>query len=216
MARLTPWMRLAALLISLLWSSTTAFAQESAVTQWPLHSDGLNDVVQWDHYSFVVNGKSTFIFAGDWHYWRLPVPELWEEILQKIKAAGCNAFTFYGHWGFNAPKAHTLDFSTGAHNIPRLFDLALNIGLYVLVRPGPYFNAEACAGGFPLWLTTGEYGSFRNNDSRYTAAWEPYHTKICRDHSSTSGYYRRQCFGLPDRKRIWKSVSELDSKQGWE
>jgi beta-galactosidase GanA len=191
MARLTAWTRLAALLISLLWSSsTTVFAQESAVTQWPLHSDGLSDVVQWDHYSFVVNGKRTFIFAGDWHYWRLPVPELWEDILQKIKAAGCNAFTFYGHWGFHAPNSHTLDFSTGAHNITRLFELAHSIGLYVLVRPGPYINAEASAGGFPLWLTTGEYGSLRNNDSRYTAAWEPYQTnfaEITAPHQVTTG-----------------------------
>jgi len=46
------------------------------------------------------------------------------------------------------------------------------------VRPGPYVNAEASAGGFPLWLTTGEYGTLRNNDTRYTEAWKPYFTEI--------------------------------------
>lgn len=177
MARLMAWTRLASVLIWLLWSSF-ANAEVSAVTQWPLHSNGISDVVQWDHYSFIVNGKRAFIFAGDWHYWRLPVPGMWEDILQKIKASGANAFTFYGHWGFHAPNARTLDFSTGAHNFTRLFELAHSIGLYVLVRPGPYINAESSAGGFPLWLTTGEYGSLRNNDSRYTAAWEPYQTKF--------------------------------------
>ena len=191
MAKLTSWPSLALLLFSFLWPSiATELAQESSVNQWPLHNDGLNDVVQWDHYSFVVNGKRTFIFAGEMHYWRIPVPELWEDILQKIKAAGCNAFTFYGHWGFHAPTADTLDFSSGAHNFTRLFEIAHNIGLYVLVRPGPYINAEASAGGFPLWLTTGEYGSTRNNDSRYTAAWEPYQTKFARltaPHQVTTG-----------------------------
>lgn len=45
--------------------------------QWPLHSDGLNDVVQWDHYSLMVNGERLFFWSGEFHYWRLPVPELW-------------------------------------------------------------------------------------------------------------------------------------------
>lgn len=48
----------------------------------------------------------------------------------------------------------------------------------MLFRPGPYVNAEANAGGFPLWLTTGAYGTLRNNDTRYTAAWEPYFSKL--------------------------------------
>jgi beta-galactosidase GanA len=52
--------------------------------------------------------------------------------------------------------------------------LAKEVGLYMIVRPGPYVNAEANAGGFPLWVTTGEYGALRDNDTRYTAAWEPY------------------------------------------
>lgn len=48
----------------------------------------------------------------------------------------------------------------------------------MLFRPGPYVNAEANAGGFPLWLTTGAYGTLRNTDSRYTAAWKPYFSKL--------------------------------------
>lgn len=44
----------------------------------------------------------------------------------------------------------------------------------MIVRPGPYVNAESSAGGFPLWVTTGAHGTLRNNDSRYTDAWTPY------------------------------------------
>lgn len=39
-------------------------------------------------------------------------------------------------------------------------------------------NAEASAGGLPLWVTTGAFGTLRNNDSRYTDAWTPYWTNI--------------------------------------
>lgn len=44
----------------------------------------------------------------------------------------------------------------------------------------PYINAESNAGGFPLWVTTGAFGSLRNNDSRYTAAWTPYMSEMAK------------------------------------
>lgn len=149
-------------------------AQATSPSQWPRHNNGLNNVVEWDHYSILVNGKRVFVFSGEMHYWRIPVPELWVDILEKVKAAGFSAFTFYSHWGYHAPNSTTLDFTTGAHDFTPLYKIAKQLGLYVLMRPGPYVNAEASAGGYPLWLTTGAYGTLRNNDSRYTAAWTPY------------------------------------------
>jgi Glycosyl hydrolases family 35 len=53
--------------------------------------DGLTDKVSWDKYSLMVDGKRVFIFAGEFHYQRLPVPELWLDVLQKFKANGLNA-----------------------------------------------------------------------------------------------------------------------------
>jgi len=50
--------------------------------------------------------------------------------------------------------------------------------MYLLIRPGPYVNAEANAGGFPAWLTTGEYGALRTDDPKYTAAWTPFFSRI--------------------------------------
>ena len=165
-------------------------AQNNSIEGWPIHNDGLNSVVQWDHYSIIVNGRRLFVFAGEWHYWRLPVPEMWVDILQKIKSAGFTGFTFYSNWGYHAPNSTTLDFTNGAHNFTSLYTIAKELGLYVLIRPGPYVNAEANAGGFPLWLTTGAYGTLRNNDSRYTDAWTPYfdeHASISSEYLVTKG-----------------------------
>lgn len=36
------------------------------------------------------------------------------------------------------------------------------------------YSAETTAGGFALWTIDGSYGALRNNDPRYTAAWEPF------------------------------------------
>ncbi|KAK0354835.1 hypothetical protein LTR59_008989 [Friedmanniomyces endolithicus] len=161
-----------------------------AAQQWPLHDDGLNDVVQWDHYSLMVNGERLFFWSGEFHYWRIPVPELWQDIMEKIKAAGFNAFSIYVHWGFHSAAHGELDFESGAHNFTRIFNMAKELGLYMLVRPGPYINAETTGGGFPGWLLTGDYGTLRNNDTRYTEAWTPYWdamSKLVAEHSVTNG-----------------------------
>lgn len=148
--------------------------QASNITQWPVENDGVNDIVEWDHYSVYVNGKRLFLFTGEMHYWRIPVPEMWTDILQKIKAAGFTGFTFYSSWGYHAFNSTSLDFETGAHDIGRFFELAKEIGLYIIFRPGPYINAEANAGGFPLWLCTGAYGALRDNGTAYTESYTPY------------------------------------------
>ncbi|KAI1125308.1 glycoside hydrolase superfamily [Nemania abortiva] len=165
-------------------------AAQSNSTEWPLHDNGLTKVVEWDHYSFYVNGQRLFVFSGEFHYWRYPVPELWRDLLEKVKAAGFNAFSIYNHWGYHNPLPGVLDFESGAHDFTEIMSLAKELGLYMIIRPGPYINAEANAGGFPLWVTTGAYGGLRNNDARYTAAWTPYMaeiSKIIAPHLITNG-----------------------------
>lgn len=56
--------------------------------QWPISNNGNTDLVEWDHYSMTVDGERLVVWSGEVHYWRIPVPELWVDILQKIKAAG--------------------------------------------------------------------------------------------------------------------------------
>ncbi|EJD51752.1 hypothetical protein AURDEDRAFT_143037 [Auricularia subglabra TFB-10046 SS5] len=147
-------------------------------TQWPVHDNGLNKVIQWDHYSLIVKGERLFVWSGELHYWRIPVPGVWRDLLEKVKAAGFNTVAFYASWAYHAPTPNTTDFSTGAHDINTLFTIAQDVGLYVIFRPGPYINAETNAGGFPGWVTRGDYGALRDDDPRYTAAWTPYMTHI--------------------------------------
>ncbi|KAI8629795.1 glycoside hydrolase family 35 protein [Xylariaceae sp. FL1651] len=157
---------------------------------WPVHDDGLSDLVKWDHYSFHVHGQRLFVFSGEFHYWRYPVPNLWRDLLEKVKAAGFNAFSIYNHWGYHNPLPGVLDFESGAHNFTEIMTLAKELGMYMIIRPGPYINAEANGGGFPLWVTTGAYGELRDNDPRYTEAWKPYIieiSKIIAPHLITNG-----------------------------
>ncbi|KAF7595028.1 hypothetical protein BBP40_007629 [Aspergillus hancockii] len=147
-------------------------------SNWPVHDNGLTDLVEWDHYSFYVHGQRLFVFSGEFHYWRFPVPELWRDLLEKIKAAGFSAFSIYNHWGYHNPRPGVLDFENGAHNFTSIMTLAKEVGLYLIIRPGPYVNAEANAGGQALWATTGAYGALRNNDPRYLDALTPYWANV--------------------------------------
>lgn len=44
-----------------------------------------SQIIQFDEHSLFINGSRTFIFSGEFHPWRIPVPELWSDILQKMK-----------------------------------------------------------------------------------------------------------------------------------
>ncbi|KAG9100344.1 hypothetical protein FRC07_010421 [Ceratobasidium sp. 392] len=163
--------------------SATSVALAQNTTVWPVHDTGLSKVVQWDHYSLMVNGQRLFVWSGEFHYWRIPVPEVWRDILTKVKAAGFTAVSVYGNWGYHSASPDALDFESILQDCKEL-------GLYVIWRAGPYVNAETTAGGFALWATTGAYGALRNNDTRYTNAWMPYmkkYTQILSKHQVTNG-----------------------------
>lgn len=55
--------------------------------------NGKTTDVTWDKYSLSVKGERVFIFSGEFHYQRLPVPELWFDVFQKLRANGFNAIS---------------------------------------------------------------------------------------------------------------------------
>ncbi|NUR59081.1 MAG: cellulase family glycosylhydrolase, partial [Catenulispora sp.] len=106
-----------------------------------------------DGYSFLVDGNRTYLWSGEFHYFRLPSPSLWLDIFQKMKAAGFNATSLYFDWGYHSPAPGVYDF-TGVRDVDELLDMAQQAGLYVIARPAPYINAEVDGGGLPAWLGT--------------------------------------------------------------
>ncbi|CAE6466068.1 unnamed protein product [Rhizoctonia solani] len=136
-------------------------------------SNGRTDLVQWDGKSLVVKGQRIFLWSGEFHTFRLPAPELWGDILEKTKAAGFNAISVYVHWGLVNPAPGELDFN-GFRALDPLFKLAMKSGLWVVLRPGPYINAEVSGGGIPHWVTSETAGHLRTNSTDYARTWEPY------------------------------------------
>jgi len=124
--------------------------------------------VAFDNRSFLIDGKPTMIWSGEFHPFRLPSPSLWRDILQKMKASGFNTVALYFDWGYHSPKQGVYDF-TGIRDLDRVLDMAKEEGLYVITRAGPYVNAELTRGGFPGWLVN-QRARARTDDPEYLAA----------------------------------------------
>ena len=176
---------LAAALVAL-WTAWPAGA--SARTQRATSRAAASHTVSYDHYSFIIDGRRTYLWSGEFHYFRLPSPDLWRDIFQKMKAAGFNAVSLYFDWDYHSPRPGVYDF-TGVRDVDKLLDMAQQAGLYVIVRPAPYINAEVDSGGLPGWLTTKAENN-RSADPRFLQFAYQWMTQIDRHiarHQLTNG-----------------------------
>jgi hypothetical protein len=115
-------------------------------------------------------------YSGEFHPWRLPVPGLWLDIFQKIKALGYTGVSFYVNWALLEGDQGQFS-AEGVFAYEPFFDAATEAGIYLLARVGPYINAEVSGGGFPGWLQR-DPAVLRTNESAYEAATVNYAAHI--------------------------------------
>jgi beta-galactosidase GanA len=137
---------------------------------------GTPQKVTYDNYSLMIGGKRTLIYSAEFDPWRTPSPSLWLDRLEKIKADGYNAVTPYFDWGYSSSAPGVYSF-TGVRDINEFLNMAQEVGLYVIARPGPYINAETDAGGFPGWLVT-QSGVARTNAPDFEAASDQWLSEV--------------------------------------
>lgn len=137
-----------------------------------------NASVTFDQHSLFLGEKRVMFFSGEFHPFRLPAPELWVDVLEKFKAAGLNGVSVYWHWGLTSPNADTVRF-TEHNDLAKFLDIAKQVGVLVVLRPGPYINAESAGGGIPGW-TTNIPDLARTNATGYREAWYPYISEFAR------------------------------------
>jgi len=112
-----------AALVASLSTSTVAGASDSPLAGAPAAAH----TVSLDDYSFKIDGQRVYLWSGEFHYFRLPSPDLWLDIFQKMKAAGFNATSLYFDWDYHSGKPGQYDF-TGVRDIDKLLDYAQQIG----------------------------------------------------------------------------------------
>lgn len=91
----------------------------------------LQDIVTWDEHSLFINGERLFIYSGEFHPYRLPVPGLWLDVFQKIKALGYNGVSFYTDWALLEGQQGTFR-AEGIFAFEPFFEAASQAGIYLL------------------------------------------------------------------------------------
>ena len=112
------------------------------------------DRIRFDHRCLQIDGKDQFVLSGTFHYFRTPQP-LWRDRLEKLRAAGFNCVETYVPWNWHEqqmPQSLSDESKLDMQQLEDFLSLADSLGLYSIVRPGPYICAEWSGGGFPQWL----------------------------------------------------------------
>lgn len=100
--------------------------------------------------NFLLNHQPMQIHSGELHYSRVP-HQYWKHRLMMMKAMGLNTVTTYVFWNYHEEKPGKWNWS-GEKSLKNFIKTAQEVGLFVIIRPGPYVCAEWEFGGYPWWL----------------------------------------------------------------
>ncbi|KAM4651782.1 beta-galactosidase-1-like protein 2 [Discoglossus pictus] len=121
---------------------------------------------------FILEGAPIRILGGSMHYFRVPRDQ-WKDRMMKMKACGLNTLTTYVAWNLHEPRRREFDFS-GNLDLGAFLTTAAEVGLWVILRPGPYICSEWDLGGLPSWLLRDKNMKLRTTYNGFTEATEAY------------------------------------------
>lgn len=125
---------------------------------------------------FYMDGEPFVVISGAIHYFRVP-KEYWHDRLLKLKECGFNCVETYTCWNLHEPQEGSFDFS-GMLDIEAFIDTAAELGLYVILRPGPYICAEWDLGGLPAWLLNDPEIVLRCYNEKYLSKVRAYYREL--------------------------------------
>ncbi|XP_076583482.1 beta-galactosidase [Chaetodon auriga] len=123
--------------------------------------------VDYESDCFRKDGEEFRFISGSIHYSRIP-RVYWRDRLLKMYMAGLNAIQTYVPWNYHEDSPGQYSFS-GDRDVEHFLQLAKDIGLLVILRPGPYICAEWDMGGLPARLLNKKDIVLRSSDPDYLA-----------------------------------------------
>jgi beta-galactosidase len=97
-----------------------------------------------------IAGQTYPLLVGSVHYWRLD-PNEWRASLLAVKRLGLHFVDTYIPWGVHevSPGKLELGEADPQRDVAAFCRLAQEVGLFVIIRPGPHINAELTYFGLP-------------------------------------------------------------------
>jgi len=133
--------------------------------------------IHFDEKHIYIDGAPTKIMSGAMHYFRIH-PAYWRDRLIKLKEMGCNCVETYLAWNLHEKNEGEFDFS-GWLDFGAYLDLAKELGLYAIVRPGPYICSEFDLGGLPWWLLRYDGIALRTSQPLFLEKITPFLKRAC-------------------------------------
>jgi beta-galactosidase len=125
---------------------------------------------------FLVHGRPEFIVSGSMHYPRVP-RALWRDRLMRIRSAGFNCVETYAFWNLHEPREGKWEFG-GDKDLDAFLKEIKALGMYAIVRLGPYVCAEWDSGGYPVWLRFKPGVKVREPNEPFQAAVDRWYEKV--------------------------------------
>jgi beta-galactosidase len=98
-----------------------------------------------------LEGRQIPLYSGAVHYWRHS-PDVWRSLLEDVKDLGFEVVSIPIPWGLHEGGPGIFDFGkkNPQKGLPEFLDLCREVGLLVIVRPGPIVDEDMPYGGIPL------------------------------------------------------------------
>lgn len=123
-----------------------------------------------------LNGAPFQMIGGAMHYFRIH-PELWGDRLLKARQCGLNTIDTYCCWNLHEPREGEFRFD-GWLDVARFVRLAGELGLHVVLRPGPYICSEWDLGALPAWLPGKPGLQLRRRNEPFLTAVDRYFAQL--------------------------------------
>ncbi|MFS0865811.1 beta-galactosidase [Microbacterium sp. 179-B 1A2 NHS] len=121
------------------------------------------------------DGRAIFPLSGEIHYSRVP-RRRWDRVLRAARAGGLTHVSTYVLWNHHEAERGAYDFA-GGKDVRAFAAAALDAGLEVILRIGPYAHAESRHGGLPDWLADSGL-PLRTNDPGYLAEVDRWYARL--------------------------------------
>lgn len=109
-------------------------------------------MITFDEKGFQIDGQDSYLVSGEFPYFRVPKNE-WKRRMQLFIEAGGNCLATYIPWVIHEPEEGNIIFGDcGQRDIEGFLETVQEMGLQVIVRPGPYVYTEILNAGVPDWL----------------------------------------------------------------
>ena len=181
--------------------------------------------ITYDDRSFLLDGRRIWLVSGEIHYFRIP-NALWPDRLLKAKRGGLNCISTCIPWNFHEPREGVWDLSDD-HDVAAFVRMAGELGLYVILRPGPYIRAEWDFGGLPGWLSAKSGVSYRTSNAAFMHYFDKYFAQVLPQLAelqvtrngpvvliqNETEYLRTT---MPDRLSYLEFISQLFRRSGFE